>query len=59
MDSDRRVALVTGGARRVGRAIVLELAGAGCDIAIHVRRREEAANELEARVRELGRRAVM
>jgi pteridine reductase len=30
-----KVALVTGGAVRVGRAIVLALAGAGCDVVIH------------------------
>src|SRR5581483_7785094 len=33
----RPVALVTGAARRIGRAIALELAGAGFDIALHHR----------------------
>jgi len=33
--SVRRVALVTGGAVRLGRAIALERARAGCDVAVH------------------------
>jgi len=41
----RPVALVTGAARRIGRAIALELAGAGFDLALHHR---GAAAEAEA-----------
>ena len=33
----QKVALVTGGARRVGRAIALELAGRGYALAVHYR----------------------
>ena len=33
--SERGVVLVTGGARRIGRAICLKLAQAGFDVAIH------------------------
>lgn len=51
--SSRRVALVTGGAIRVGRAIALALAEAGLDVAITYRgSKEEAAatvQDLEAR----------
>lgn len=50
-------ALVTGGATRVGRAIVLELARAGCDVAIHYRRSQDKAIKLTDQVRTLGRRA--
>ncbi len=51
-------ALVTGGARRLGRAIVSELARAGCDVAIHYRRSRADADELAAKVAAMGRRAV-
>jgi len=53
-----RLALVTGGALRLGRAIVLALAGAGWDVAIHYQRSAAAAEEAAARVRALGRRAA-
>jgi NAD(P)-dependent dehydrogenase (short-subunit alcohol dehydrogenase family) len=49
----RAVALVTGAARRVGREIALELARAGHDIALHVRRRDAAAEDTLAEVRAL------
>jgi NAD(P)-dependent dehydrogenase (short-subunit alcohol dehydrogenase family) len=49
-----KTALVTGGAKRVGRAIVLEIAGAGANVVIHCRTsRAEAAAACEA-VRGLG-----
>lgn len=41
-----RVALVTGGAVRIGRAIALELAGHGCGIVVHYRRSAGPAAEL-------------
>jgi NAD(P)-dependent dehydrogenase (short-subunit alcohol dehydrogenase family) len=53
------VALVTGAARRLGRAIALGLAGAGWDIAIHYRHSEREALETAAAIRALGRRAVL
>ena len=54
-----RVALVTGGARRLGRSIALALAGAGFDIALHVRQSTEAAEGTAAAIRATGRRAVV
>jgi NAD(P)-dependent dehydrogenase (short-subunit alcohol dehydrogenase family) len=50
------VALVTGGARRVGRAIALELAGAGCDVALHCHRSRGDAQEVANRIVAAGRR---
>lgn len=46
MDLHHKVALVTGGALRVGRAIVLELARAGCRTAIHYRSSRDEALRL-------------
>lgn len=43
---ERPLALVTGGARRVGRAICLELARAGCDVLLTFRTSEREAVDL-------------
>ena len=48
-------ALVTGGTRRVGRAIALELARAGCDLVITWRNDQSGAAEVQAAVRSMGR----
>lgn len=53
------VALVTGGARRIGRAIVGALAEAGFAVAIHYRHSRSEAEELAEAVREKGARAVV
>jgi len=52
------VALVTGGARRIGRAIALGLAHAGWDIAVHYGNSKDDANVTVAAIQALGRRAV-
>jgi len=52
------VALITGGAKRVGRAIALELAEAGSNIAIHYHRSEAEAQNVAKQVRTLGRQAT-
>ena len=52
-------ALVTGGARRIGRAIVLALARRGHDVAIHHRESPDDAESVAAEVRALGRRAAV
>jgi hypothetical protein len=53
-DAPRPVALVTGASRRIGRAIALELAAAGFDIALHHRGgQHEPHGAVEAAVDEL------
>lgn len=44
------VALVTGGAQRIGRAIALDLAAAGFNVAIHYNRARAPAEELVAEI---------
>jgi enoyl-[acyl-carrier protein] reductase III len=51
-------ALVTGGSRGIGRAIVERLALDGADVAFVYRRDDAAAAEVESGVRALGRRCV-
>lgn len=53
------VALVTGGARRVGRAIVLALAESGYDIALHFRTSRKEAEKTARDVKTLGRRCEL
>jgi NAD(P)-dependent dehydrogenase (short-subunit alcohol dehydrogenase family) len=53
-----KVALVTGAARRIGRAIALALAQRGWDVAVHYGRSEEEALATVREIERLGRRAV-
>jgi NAD(P)-dependent dehydrogenase (short-subunit alcohol dehydrogenase family) len=54
-----RVVLVTGGARRIGRAIALAFAQRGWDVAIHYGRSRNEAQATAREVAALGRRAVL
>src|SRR3954467_9419364 len=58
MANDPRVALVTGGAKRVGRAIVERLAAAGFDIAFTYLSSKREADELSKSFAAQGRRGV-
>jgi NAD(P)-dependent dehydrogenase (short-subunit alcohol dehydrogenase family) len=56
--SSHGVALVTGGAKRIGRAIALALAGDGWDIAVHYGRSAAEAADTVRAIAALGRRAA-
>jgi pteridine reductase len=53
-----RVALVTGSAKRLGRAVALRLAQEGADVVIHYRSSATEAQSAVAEIEKLGRRAV-
>ncbi len=52
-------ALVTGGAKRIGRAITLYLAQRGADVAVHYSSSEDEAEDTATAIRALGRKAVL
>lgn len=56
--SGRPCALVTGAARRLGRAMVLDLAASGWNVAIHYNGSADAAEDAATEARELGAKAV-
>jgi 3-oxoacyl-[acyl-carrier protein] reductase len=53
-----KCALVTGGSRGIGRSIAIGLAQAGANVAVNYRKRREAAEEVCAEIRKLGRAAI-
>jgi len=58
MDGDERsTVLITGAARRIGRAMALDLAAHGWDVAIHYNTSREHADEVADEIRGIGRRA--
>ena len=58
IDLTGKSAVVTGGSRGIGRAIVLRLAAQGADVTFSYRGNAAAAEETAAAVRELGRQAL-
>lgn len=52
------VALVTGAAKRIGRAIALDLGRRGVAVGVHFRRSDAAAEEVASEIRAAGGRAV-
>ena len=53
-----RVVLITGAARRIGRALALGFAARGWDVAVHYGASREEADQVVAQIAALGRRAV-
>ncbi|MCY9588422.1 3-oxoacyl-[acyl-carrier-protein] reductase [Paenibacillus chitinolyticus] len=53
-----KAALVTGASRGIGRAIALELAASGADVAVNYAGSEQAAEEVVKEIEAMGRRAV-
>ncbi|MCC7191367.1 MAG: SDR family oxidoreductase [Phycisphaeraceae bacterium] len=58
MELHGKVALVTGGAKRVGRAIALKLAASGMDVAITYHRSDCEARNTLTEIRAMGRQAA-
>ncbi len=54
---DGKIALVTGAARGIGRAIARKLAAAGCDVAVNYYNSHDEAEALCGELRAMGRRA--
>ncbi|HSA79753.1 MAG TPA: SDR family oxidoreductase [Geminicoccaceae bacterium] len=58
MSGAAKAALVTGAAKRIGRALALDLAARGWDVAVHYRNSAADARAVVAEIAALGRRAV-
>lgn len=58
MDTNGKIALVTGAGRRVGRALALALGDAGCRVAVHYSQSEQDANETAALIQSMGSEAI-
>lgn len=59
MNLGGQVALVTGGAKRVGRAIAVELARAGCDVCLHYHTSQAEAQGAARELLAWGRRVLL
>ena len=59
VELDGKVAIVTGGARGIGRDIVLQLAGAGCNVAINCMGSVDEAGRLADQLSAYGREAIV
>jgi len=55
----QKIALVTGGGTGIGRAIALEMARAGYDVAVHYNGSSTGAEEVQTEIESLGRRCCL
>ena len=53
-----RVALVTGAAKRIGRAVAMRLATEGADVVVHYNRSKSEADDAVAEIAKLGRKSI-
>ena len=58
MKSDRKVALVTGGSKGIGRAIALRLARDGCNVAVNYKTDLRRAQDVVEEIGKIGRNAI-
>jgi NAD(P)-dependent dehydrogenase (short-subunit alcohol dehydrogenase family) len=58
MTTENKNVLITGAARRIGRAIAVELAGAGWNVGVHYHQSHDQAAELVRELQSVGVRAV-
>jgi 3-oxoacyl-[acyl-carrier protein] reductase len=54
-----RVAFVTGSSRGIGKAIALELAAWGADVAVHALKNADLAEQVAADIRAMGRKSIV
>ncbi|UCF60067.1 MAG: beta-ketoacyl-ACP reductase [Anaerolineaceae bacterium] len=59
MELEGKVAIITGGTRGIGKAIVMDLAAQGTDIALNYRKSADLAQEHAETIRGMGRRALV
>jgi len=59
MDLSGKVAMITGASRGIGRAIALEMAKAGANVAINCLCEDDDSREAEAQLRSTGKRALV
>ena len=57
--ANKKIALITGGAHRVGKAIAIHLAKSGYDIGIHYGTSEDQAVETKNEIEAIGRQAIL
>jgi NAD(P)-dependent dehydrogenase (short-subunit alcohol dehydrogenase family) len=58
MDTNGKVALITGAGRRVGRSLALALGDAGCRVAVHYGQSEKDAQDTAALIQSMGSEAI-
>ena len=59
MELEGKIAIVTGGAHRIGRALALALAEAGCQLALHYSQSAKDANRTAEEAKRLGARVML